>query len=42
MPDGRLGGSHFEHHQVVDTTLIRAELGYMEVVTHDEALRRTM
>jgi hypothetical protein len=27
---------------VVDTTRIRAELGYMEVVPQEEALRRTV
>jgi nucleoside-diphosphate-sugar epimerase len=44
VPHGRLeiGGSHFEHHWVVDTTSIRAELGYMEVVSQEEALRRTV
>jgi nucleoside-diphosphate-sugar epimerase len=41
---GRLdtGCGHFEHHWVVDTTRIRAELGYMEVVPQEEALRRTV
>ena len=44
VPPGRLepGGGHFEHHWVVDTTRIRAELGYMEVVPQEEALRRTV
>ena len=33
---------HYEHHLVVDTTRIRAELGYMEVVPSEEAVRRTV
>ncbi|MCI2429487.1 NAD-dependent epimerase/dehydratase family protein [Candidatus Acetothermia bacterium] len=33
---------HHEHHWVVDTTRIRAELGYMEVVPQEAALRRTV
>ena len=44
LPPGRLdvGGANYEHHWVVDTTRIRAELGYMEVVLQEEALRRTV
>jgi nucleoside-diphosphate-sugar epimerase len=44
VPQGRLtlDGGHYEHHLVVDTTRIRAELGYMEVVPQEEALRRTV
>jgi nucleoside-diphosphate-sugar epimerase len=44
VPRGRLtlDGGHYEHHWVVDTTRIRAELGYMEVVPQEEALRRTV
>jgi nucleoside-diphosphate-sugar epimerase len=44
LPAGRLdsGTAHYEHHWVVDTTRIRAELGYMEVVPQEEALRRTV
>ncbi len=44
LPPGRLdvGGGNYEHHWVVDTTRIRAELGYMEVVSQEEALRRTV
>jgi len=44
LPSGRLdvGGGNYEHHWVVDTTRIRAELGYMEVVSQEEALRRTV
>ena len=44
VPPGRLdvGNAQFEHHWVVDTTRIRAELGYMEVVSQEEALRRTV
>jgi nucleoside-diphosphate-sugar epimerase len=44
LPHGRLdiGGGNYEHHWVVDTTRIRAELGYMEIVPQEEALRRTV
>ena len=44
LPPGRLdiGGAHYEHHWVVDTTRIRAELGYVEVLPQEEALRRTV
>ena len=43
VPQGRLHEQgNFEHHWVVDTTRIRAELGYMEVVHQEEALRRTV
>jgi nucleoside-diphosphate-sugar epimerase len=43
VPPGRLEeGGNYEHHWVVDTTRIRAELGYMEVVPQEEALRRTV
>ena len=44
IPHSRLdvGSGHYEHHWVVDTTRIRAELGYMEVVSQEEALRRTV
>ena len=44
LPPGRLdvGSAHYEHHWVVDTTRIRAELGYIEVVPQEEALRRTV
>ena len=44
VPHGRLtlDGGHYEHHLVVDTTRIRAELGYMEVVPQEEGLRRTV
>ena len=44
LPPGRLdvGDGNYDYHWVVDTTRIRAELGYMEVVPHDEALRRTV
>jgi nucleoside-diphosphate-sugar epimerase len=34
--------TNYEHHWVVDTTRIRAELGYMEVVPQEEAIRRTV
>jgi nucleoside-diphosphate-sugar epimerase len=44
VPQGLLSadGAHYEHHWVVDTTRIRAELGYMEVVPQEEGLRRTV
>ena len=43
VPHGRLHEQgNFEHHWVVDTTRIRAELGYMEVVPQEETLRRTV
>ena len=43
VPHGRLHEQgDFEHHWVVDTTRIRAELDYMEVVPQEEALRRTV
>jgi nucleoside-diphosphate-sugar epimerase len=44
VPDGCLNpeGGNYEHHWVVDTTRIRAELGYMEIVSQEEALRRTV
>ncbi len=32
----------WEHHLVADTTRIRRELGYQEVVSRDEGLRRTL
>lgn len=43
VPRGRLDApENYEQHWVVDTTRIRAELGYMEVVPQEEALRRTV
>jgi nucleoside-diphosphate-sugar epimerase len=43
LPPGRLNDDgNYQHHWVVDTTRIRAELGYMEVVPQEEALRRTV
>ena len=43
VPPGRLNDPmNYEHHWVADTTRIRAELGYMEVVPQEEALRRTV
>ena len=43
VPHGRfIDPANYEHHWVVDTTRIRAELGYMEVVPQEEALRRTV
>ena len=43
LPPGRLNDEgNYEHHWVVDTTRIRAELGYMEALPQEEALRRTV
>ena len=44
VPHGQLAldGGNYEHHWVLDTTRIRAELGYMEVVPQEEALHRTV
>lgn len=44
LPPGRLtpDSDNYQHHWVVDTTRIRAELGYMEVVPQEEGLRRTV
>jgi nucleoside-diphosphate-sugar epimerase len=43
VPPGRLNDDgNYQHHWVVDTTRIRAELGYMELVPQEEALRRTV
>ena len=43
VPRGRLHvQGNREHHWVVDTTRIRAELGYMEVVPQEVALRQTV
>ena len=42
-PPGRLKvEGNYEHHILVDTTRIRAELGYQEVVSLEDALRRTV
>jgi len=42
LPDGLKPGIHTEHHLVTDSTRIREELGYAEVVSQDEALGRTV
>ena len=43
VPRGRfIDPTNYEHHWIVDTTRIRAELGYMEVVPQEEALQRTV
>jgi nucleoside-diphosphate-sugar epimerase len=43
VPPGRLDDqTNYEHHWVVDTTRIRAELGYLEVAPQEEALLRTV
>ena len=43
VPPGQLKAQeNFEHHWVVDTTRIRAELSYMEVVSQEEGLRQTV
>jgi len=36
------GGHMWEHHLVADTSRIRRELGYREVVSREEGLRRTL
>lgn len=42
-PKGRLKVTgNYEHHWVVDTTRIRQELGYMEAIPMEEALKRTV
>jgi nucleoside-diphosphate-sugar epimerase len=42
-PPGRMKvEGNYEHHILVDTTRIRAELGYQEMVTLEDALRRTV
>ncbi len=42
-PRGRLKvQGDYTHHWVVDTTRIRQELGYAEIVSQEEALRRTV
>ncbi len=42
LPDHLVKGEDFEHHLVVDSGRIRAELGYRENLTREEALRRTV
>ena len=42
MPGHLVPGINTAQHLVVDTTRIREELGYMEPVSQDEALRRTV
>jgi len=42
LPEDYAPGINTEQHLVVDTTRIRAELGYGEIVPRDEALRRTI
>lgn len=42
-PDQRSPHPHdFSHHLAIDTSRIRAELGYCEIVPHEEGLRRTI
>ncbi len=42
LPGGMQHGMHFEHDLAVDTTRIRRELGYAELVPRPEALARTV
>lgn len=42
LPEHLKSASDFEHQLVTDTNRIRAELGYAERVSRDEALRRTI
>ncbi len=42
LPDHLVKGEDFEHHVVVDSGRIRAELAYRENLTREEALRRTV
>ena len=43
VPRGRFNDpTNYAHHWVADTTRIRAELGYMELVPQEEAIRRTV
>lgn len=42
LPPHLAGGADMRHHLVLDSTRIRQELGYREIVPLDEALRRTV
>jgi len=42
LPKHLKSDEHWEHHLVADTTRIRTELGYTEIVDADTALRRTV
>jgi nucleoside-diphosphate-sugar epimerase len=42
LPESMLPGHNTEQHLVTDTTRIREELGYEEVVSREEGLRRTV
>jgi nucleoside-diphosphate-sugar epimerase len=42
LPDGDRMPHDFTHHLACDTSRIRAELGYREVVPHEESLARTI
>jgi len=42
LPESQGHPSDFTHHLAIDSTRIRAELGYAEIVPHEEALRRTI
>jgi nucleoside-diphosphate-sugar epimerase len=42
LPEADRMPQDFAHHLVYDTTRIRAELGYKEVVPHEESLARTI
>ena len=41
LPQDQRMPHDFAHHLVVDSSLIRSELGYREVVPYEEGLRRT-
>ena len=42
LPESQRYPADFTHHLAIDSTRIRAELGYAEIVSREEALRRTI
>ncbi|WP_019507860.1 NAD-dependent epimerase/dehydratase family protein [Pleurocapsa sp. PCC 7319] len=42
MPNSWKSKSNFDQHWITDSTRIRTELGYTEIVSRDEALKRTI
>jgi len=42
LPEDQRTGHDYAHHLVVDSALIRGDLGYREVVAYEEGLRRTV
>jgi nucleoside-diphosphate-sugar epimerase len=42
LPDHLKTDLHWENHLIIDTTRIREELGYTEIVSREEALNRTV